>query len=233
MTDYAGFLQNLDSLRERVARACAACGRGADEVAVLPVTKNHPAEAAGYAFRAGLRAVGENRVQEAEGKIPLLDSGLDWELIGHLQGNKARRAAGLFSRIQSVDSARLLERLDAASREAGKTLRVLLQINSGRDPAKFGAEIEDAPALLEAALSCRNLRVEGLMAVAPLDEDLDSASRAFSALRGLRDSLSASFGVPLPELSMGMSGDLERAVAEGSTMIRVGTFLFGGRDYSK
>lgn len=233
MIPFEQFERNLNALYERIAQACYNCGRAPDEVALLPVTKNHPAAAAEYALRAGLQSVGENRVQEAEGKIPMLASSLRWELIGHLQSNKARKAAELFDRIQSVDSARLLQKLDASAKELGKTLRVLLQINSGCDPAKFGAEIEDAPALMEAALSCANIRVEGLMAIAPLDENPDSASRAFSALRTLRDRLEADFGAKLPELSMGMSGDMERAVAEGSTMIRVGTFLYGARDYSK
>ncbi len=232
MVDFAQFEASLALLKERVESACAACGRDAGEVAILPVTKNHPADAARFALAAGLGRAGENRVQEAEEKVPAVP-GLEWELIGHLQANKARRAAGLFSRIQSVDSLRLASRLDAAAGELGKRLRILLQINSGRDPAKFGADIEDAPALLEGALSLPNLSVEGLMTVAPIDSTLDAASRAFAALREIRDGLSSSFGVPLPELSMGMSGDLERAVAEGSTMVRVGTFLFGERDYAK
>ena len=230
MISFAQFEQNLNALRERIASACSSCGRAANEVAFLPVTKNHPVEAALYAQKAGLRAVGENRVQEAEDKIPLAGGLLEWELIGHLQTNKAKRTAELFARVQSADSVKLLQKLDAASASLNKTLRVFLQINAGRDPAKFGAEIEDAPALLEAALNCKNLRVEGLMTIAPLDENLDVASRTFSVLRNLRDNLETEFRVKLSELSMGMSDDLERAVAEGSTMLRVGTSLFGGRN---
>ena len=230
MVSFEEFSQNLRRLKERVESACASCGRGAADVKILPVTKNHPADAALYALRSGIAAVGENRVQEAEQKIPLA-SGLQWELIGHLQSNKAKKAAELFDRIESVDSVHLAQKLDSAAASLGKNLRVLLQINAGRDPAKFGAEIEDAPSLLEKVLEMQNLKVEGLMTIAPLDENLDSASRAFANLRNLRDKLRADFGVGLEELSMGMSGDLERAVAEGSTIVRVGTFLFGQRVY--
>ena len=230
MVSFEEFSQNLKRLQERVENACASCGRKSADVKILPVTKNHPAGAAQYALRAGLLSVGENRVQEAEQKIPQVQ-GLQWELIGHLQTNKAKKAAELFGRVQSLDSARLAQKLNSAAAALGKNLRVLLQVNAGRDPAKFGAEIEEAPSILEEILKLPNLKIEGLMTIAPLDENLDSASRAFANLRNLRDKLGAEFGAELGELSMGMSGDLERAIAEGSTLIRVGTFLYGQRIY--
>lgn len=230
MISFEEFSQNLKRLQERVENACASCGRKGADVKILPVTKNHPFGAAQYALRSGLAAVGENRVQEAEQKIPQVE-GLQWELIGHLQTNKAKKAAELFDRIESVDSVHLAQKLNSAAAALGKNLRVLLQVNAGRDPAKFGAEIEEAPAVLEAILKMPNLKIEGLMTIAPLDENLDSASRAFANLRVLRDKLGAEFGAELNELSMGMSGDLERAIAEGSTLIRVGTFLYGQRIY--
>lgn len=230
MISFDEFSQNLNRLKERIGLACASCGRNPDEVRILPVTKNHPVDAALHAQKAGLLSVGENRVQEAEGKIPL-SNGISWELIGHLQSNKAKKAVMLFDRVQSLDSVHLAVKLNSEAEKAGKVLRVLMQVNSGRDPAKFGAEIEEAPKLLEEILKLSNLKVEGLMAIAPLDEDLASASRAFSNSRNLRDRLSSEFDVALPELSMGMSGDLECAIKEGSTLIRVGTFLFGERIY--
>jgi pyridoxal phosphate enzyme (YggS family) len=153
-----------------------------------------------------------------------------WELIGHLQSNKAKLAAQHFDRIQSVDTEKLLGLLDRAAADLGKSLPVLLQINAGRDPAKFGAELEDAPRLLDAALAQRHLRVEGLMAIAPLSSDPAVAQRTFATLRELRDRLAAQTGAPLRELSMGMSGDLAAAIAAGSTMVRVGTALFGTRE---
>jgi len=209
--------------------ACIRAGRPAAEVRLLAVTKTHPAAAAEYAARYGLRAVGENRVQEGMEKRAQCTMPLEWELIGHLQSNKAKLAVAHFDRVQSVDSEKLLRVLAQAAEAQSKTLPVLLQINAGNDPAKFGAEPADAPRLLELALALPTLRVEGLMTIAPLSEDRDVARRTFANLRTIRDTLSAQFGVALPELSMGMSGDLAEAIAEGSTLVRVGTALFGQR----
>jgi pyridoxal phosphate enzyme (YggS family) len=229
MVTYPEFEQRAQAVLARVRAACAACGRDPSSVHLLPVTKTHPLDAAVFAHRLGLPAVGENRVQEAAAKRPLAPSGLRWELIGHLQSNKAKLAVETFDRIQTVDRADLAARLGRLAGEAGKALPVLLQVNSGDDPAKFGCDLADAPALLDAALAQPALRVEGLMVIAPLSEDPDVARRAFDALRECRDRLAASRGVALPELSMGMSGDLEAAVAAGSTCIRVGSALYGER----
>jgi pyridoxal phosphate enzyme (YggS family) len=226
---YEEFKSRADALRAQIAAACARAGRDPGSVELLAVTKTHPAAAADYASRYGLRAVGENRVQEAVEKQPLCTAPIAWELIGHLQSNKARLAAAHFDRVQSVDSEKLLNHLDGAAAGLGKVLPVLLQINAGRDPAKFGAEPEDAPRLLEAALGKKNLRIDGFMTIAPLSDDPAVAARTFAALRTLRDDLAARFGVPLRELSMGMSGDLETAVLAGSTQVRVGSALYGAR----
>ena len=226
---YEEFLSNLTALRSRVASACAAAGRDAGSVTILPVTKTHPVEAALHAVRAGIATVGENRVQEALPKIEAArGKGVRWELIGHLQSNKAKLAAAAFDRIQSVDSDKLLDLLDRAAGEAGRKLAVLLQLNAGNDPAKSGASAEDAPRLVEHAAAKTHLRVEGLMTIAPLSDDPAVARRTFAALREIRDRL-ATPALPLRELSMGMTGDLAEAIAEGSTMIRVGTALFGTR----
>lgn len=227
--DYETFHRRADELRTRMTAACAAAGRNPAEVTLLPVTKTHPAAAAEYAARYGFAAVGENRVQEGLEKRALAPAGLRWELIGHLQSNKARLAATHFDRIQGVDSARLLAALDRAAGEIGKTLPVLLQINAGEDPAKFGAGPAEAPRLLEASLACPHLRVEGLMTIAPLADDPAVARRTFARLRTIRDGLAALAGSPLAVLSMGMTGDLEAAIAEGSTLVRVGTALYGPR----
>lgn len=230
--DSSIFAANLSQIRARLAAVCARAGRDASEVRLLPVTKNHPAEAARLAFAAGLRAVGENRVQEALEKMDAADPALEWELIGPLQSNKARKAAERFARIQTVDRPKIARALQERAEELGRRLRVLLQINAGDDPAKSGASLADAPALLEASLGCPNLVVEGLMTIAPLSDDPEVARRCFAALRGCRDRLAADFGAPLPELSMGMSDDLEAAVLEGSTMVRVGSALYGARNYA-
>ena len=229
MITFEEFQTRADANHARIAAACARAGRAPSEVALLAVTKTHPATAADYAARPGLAAVGEHRVQEAAEKKPLAAPGLRWELIGHLQSNKARLAAQTFDRIQSVDGEKLLNHLDRAAGELGKTLAVLLQINAGNDPAKFGADPADAPRLLEAALARKNLRIDGLMTIAPLSDDPAVAVRTFENLRAIRDDLAARFGAPLRELSMGMSGDLESAIAAGSTTVRIGTALFGGR----
>lgn len=233
LISYADFVARADAIRARIAEACRAAGRDPAEVELLAVTKTHPAAAADYAARYGLRAVGENRVQEAVEKRPLATGQVQWELIGHLQSNKAKLAAAHFDRVQSVDSEKLLRHLDRAAAELGRTLPILLQINAGNDPAKFGADLADAPRLLEAALANKSLRVDGLMTIAPLGasdaETTAHAERTFHNLRTLRDELAARFGTPLRVLSMGMTGDLAIAIACGSTMVRVGTALFGGR----
>jgi pyridoxal phosphate enzyme (YggS family) len=226
------FAQGLAAVQARIQTACQAAGRDPASVRLLPVTKNHPAEAVALAAAAGLDAVGENRVQEAAGKqaeCAALGVQVRWELIGHLQSNKAKLVARHFDRVQSVDSAKLLDLLDREAAAAGRLLPVLLQINAGNDPAKFGAEPVDTPALFEHALGKRALRIDGLMTIAPLSEDPAVARRTFANLRAIRDQLVARFAVALPELSMGMTTDLEAAIAEGSTIVRVGTALFGER----
>lgn len=229
MVTYAEFEARAQALLARVAAACSAAGRDPASVRILPVTKTHPVDAAEFAARFGFAAVGENRVQEAAAKRPLAPAGLRWQLIGHLQSNKAKLAVATFDRIQSVDSPDLAARLGRLAAEQGKVLPVLLQVNSGDDPAKFGCDLADAPRLLDAALASPALRVEGLMAIAPLSDDPAVARRTFDRLRECRDTLAARAGLALPELSMGMSGDLEPAVAAGSTCLRVGSALFGAR----
>ena len=228
--DYNQFCVRAAAVRSQIAGACDRCGRRSEEVELLAVTKSHPWAAVEFAARYGLRAVGENRVQEGVDKRAQGAAAIAWELIGHLQSNKAKLAAAHFDRVQSVDSEKLLALLDRAAAEGGKVLPILLQINAGADPAKFGAEPADAPRLLELALTKRALRIDGLMTIAPLSEDPDVARRTFANLRAIRDELAVKFGVPLRELSMGMSSDFALAIAEGSTLIRVGSALFGTRE---
>jgi pyridoxal phosphate enzyme (YggS family) len=232
--DFETFSARADKLRGLMQEACRAVGRDPLSVKLLPVTKTHPPAAADYVVRYGLPAVGENRVQEAVEKRAAVGGSLRWELIGHLQSNKAKLAATHFDRVQSVDSEKLIQHLARAAADQGKVLPILLQVNAGNDPAKFGAEPADAPRLLEAALAQPTLRVDGFMTIAPLgaspEETKAHARRTFANLRRLRDELAARFGTALPELSMGMTGDFAEAIAEGSTIIRVGTALFGPRE---
>lgn len=230
---YEEFARRADAVRAQIAAACAKAGRDPNRVELLAVTKTHPASAVDHAARYGLRAVGENRVQEAVEKKPQTTAKIAWELIGHLQSNKAKLAAQHFDRVQSVDSEKLLNHLDRAAGELGRVLPILLQINAGDDPAKFGADLAGAPRLLDLALAKKELRVDGFMTIAPLGatpvETAAHAQRTFENLRRLRDDLAARTGKPLSELSMGMTSDLEIAVAAGSTLVRVGTALFGQR----
>lgn len=231
--DYETFRSRADYLIAQMAEACRTAQRDPRSAILLPVTKTHPPEAAEYAAKYGLTTVGENRVQETVEKRALVSAPLRWELIGHLQSNKARLAAIHCDRIQSVDSEKLLKQLDRSAGELGKKLAILLQINAGNDPAKFGAEPADAPRLLEAALGLPHLQVDGLMTIAPLgitpDETSELARRTFANLRTIRDELAVRSGLPLRELSMGMTGDFAIAIAEGSTLVRIGTALFGSR----
>ncbi|MEO0509184.1 MAG: YggS family pyridoxal phosphate-dependent enzyme [Verrucomicrobiota bacterium] len=231
MISYDQFSENLTKVMARIRAASHQSSRDLDEISLLPVTKNHPVDAVEYAVRSGLPAVGENRVQEAADKRCSYADGVRWELIGHLQSNKAKLAVDNFDRIQSVDSAKILNRLQRFSEEADKVLPILIQCNTGKDPNKYGFPVDAMDVAVENALQASHLRLDGLMTIAPLDDDPDVAKAAFESLRDLRDRLAAKFGVPLSELSMGMTGDLEIAIAAGSTQIRVGTALYGARDY--
>jgi pyridoxal phosphate enzyme (YggS family) len=227
---YTAFCDHVAEVQSRIVESCARAGRNPAEVCLLPVTKTQPPEVVQFVVQhGGFAAVGENRVQETADKRPRVAGGLRWELIGHLQSNKARQAVELFERVQSVDRAKVLTALDRAAGEQGRRLAVLLQVNAGNDPAKFGVDPEAAPALLEQALQLPHLRVDGLMTIAPLSDDPTVARRTFARLREIRDDLVKRFGLPLNELSMGMSGDLDAAIAEGSTLVRVGSALFGAR----
>ena len=231
MIDSTTFKNNLASVQKRMALSCKACGRSYESVKLLPVTKNQPIDAVDFAVRSGLGSVGENRVQEASDKRSSYPANVFWELIGHLQSNKAKDAVATFDRIQSVDSLKLIRRLDCYSGELGKRLPILLQFNTGEDPKKYGFAVDDASQVLEIAMNADNLQVDGLMTIAPLNDNPDVTRIAFERLRDLRDGLSEHFGLALNELSMGMSGDLEAAIAAGSTQIRVGSALYGPRTY--
>lgn len=231
MLSYEIFSENCNRVLARMRAACEQCGRAPESVALLPVTKTHPVAAAEYAARFGFNSVGENRVQEAAEKRAQFSATLRWELIGHLQSNKAKHAVETFERIQSVDTPELAKRIDRLAGDAGKIMPVLLQANAGGDPAKFGsADFSSLQQLAETAGALPHLRIDGLMTIPALDADVAVARRAFETLRGWREKLEAQLGRKLPELSMGMSCDLEIAIAAGSTMVRIGTALFGARE---
>ena len=220
---------NIAPIRSRLAAAAARAGRSPDDVHIVAVTKGQPLDRAREAVAEGLLELGESRVQEALGKQAAWpDAPVRWHLLGHLQRNKVRLVVGRFALIQSLDSVRLADALDAAAAAAGLVQEVLLEVNVGREPQKTGASPDEVPLLLAHATRLPHLAVRGLMTIAPFTEDADVQRRTFRELRLLRDSL-ATADVSLGVLSMGMSGDFEIAVEEGATMVRLGTVLFGER----
>ncbi len=221
------FAERLKNVEQRIAVACEKAGRSRDSVRLLAVSKTRPPEAVREAADCGLRLFGENRVQEAQSKIAMCPHGLEWHLIGHLQSNKAKVAVRYFQMIHSVDSLKLLQALEA---HAGTTLPVLLQVNVSGEAAKFGMKPEEVAGVIEAANQMQKCEVHGLMTIPPFSPDPEKTRVHFSSLRNLRDRLQDETGTPLPELSMGMSHDLEVAIEEGSTWVRIGTDLFGKRE---
>jgi len=226
---------NVAAVRERIASAARRAARKPDEIALMAVTKTQPPERIREAYEAGLRIFGESRVQEFAGKVDTLRDlkAAEWHMIGHLQTNKAAKTAELFRAVDSVDSLKLAEKLDAAARALGKKLDVLIEINVGGEAAKSGVA-PDSLALEELLTSASRLEAlafRGLMTVPPFTDNPEGARPYFRKLRQLRDVISARKlpGIAMDELSMGMSHDFEVAIEEGSTCVRVGTAIFGER----
>lgn len=222
----------LTAVRGRIDAAARSAGRDPASVRLVAVSKTFPLDAIREAFAAGQREFGENRVQEALQKISgSADLPIRWHLIGHLQTNKARKAGPAFAVIQSVDSVELLEKLDHAAADMGKSPELLIQVDLAGEATKFGAPLAEVPRLFDAAAACRAASVVGLMTLPPLAKSPEDARPWFRRLRALRDDWQTA-GVPasmLRELSMGMSGDFEVAIQEGATIVRVGTAIFGSR----
>ena len=222
----------LSEVRARIDAAARGAGRDPSAIQLVAVSKTFPIDAVREAYAAGQRDFGENRVQEALEKIAAsADLPARWHLLGHLQTNKARKAAPAFAMIQSVDSVDLLRKLDAAAADAGHAPSLLVQVDLAGEATKFGARPEEVPGILEAGSSCRAARVVGLMTIPPIPEDPEDARPWFRQLHELREGWLAA-GIPpemLRELSMGMSGDFEVAIQEGATIVRVGTAIFGSR----
>jgi pyridoxal phosphate enzyme (YggS family) len=222
--------ERLRSVRHRVDAAASDCGRDPAAITLISVSKTFPAEVVNEAVAAGATDLGENRVQEALAKKPGV-SPARWHLIGPLQRNKARAALGVFDIVHTVDRCEIADRLQylLAEHWPERRLDVLLEINVADEPQKAGALPEEAGELLDHVLNCDRLSVRGLMAIPPWAKDPEASRTWFRKLRELRDRLEGERGHPLPELSMGMSHDFEVAIAEGATMVRVGTAIFGPR----
>ncbi|MGB7848777.1 MAG: YggS family pyridoxal phosphate-dependent enzyme [Candidatus Acidiferrum sp.] len=224
--------ENLLRVKEQIASAVNQAGRSAEEITLIGVSKTHPAVVIQEAFDNGLRHFGENRVQEWEGKrAQVADLPARWHLIGHLQSNKAAKAAKLFHSIDAVDDFALAQKLDRACFDlpAGQRLRILIEVHIGGEESKSGVPVTGLPELTEKVLALERLELAGLMCIPPFLEKPEQVRPYFARLRELRDQLEARLGQRLPVLSMGMSHDFGAAIAEGATEIRVGTALFGTR----
>ncbi len=232
--------ERLAEVRERIARAAARAGRSPEEITLVAVSKGHPPEAVVEAYRLGLRDFGENRVEEAETKIPAVQAVLAaegqgddirWHMIGHIQSRKAKRVVTPYVLVHSVDRLKIAYRLNRFAGEVGRILPVLLEINVSGEPTKFGFSPAEVIEVMPEILALPNLRVRGLMTMAPLVENPEEVRPVFAALRRLRDQLARTYPeVDWRHLSMGMTNDFEVAIEEGATIVRIGTAIFGRRE---
>ena len=228
--------QNIEEIRGRMAQAAARSGRKPEDVLLIAVTKLHEHDEIEEAIAAGVTDIAENKVQEIQKKFDQIHSPVNWHLIGHLQTNKVKYIIDKVVMIHSVDSVHLAQEIDKRAAAAGKTMDVLLQVNAAHEESKFGLDPKDVPQVFREILdSCPNVKIRGLMHIAPWSEDPEEIRPYFKEVKDLFDTLAA---VEHPNadfkyLSMGMSHDFETAIEEGANIIRVGTSIFGERDYSK
>jgi len=220
---------NLEEIRRRMAEAARRSGRDPASVRLVAVSKTYPAESVAAAAATGQRIFGESRVQESRDKIPACPPGLEWHFIGHLQKNKVRQALPLFPFFHSIDSTALAGAIDRIAGETGVKAQGLLEVNVSGEETKHGFTPEELRAQFPTLLKLPHLRIRGLMTMAPYSDNPEDARPVFRTLRELRDELQSTHQHPLPELSMGMSGDFEPAIEEGATLVRVGSSIFGAR----
>jgi pyridoxal phosphate enzyme (YggS family) len=222
--------KNHSSVMQRISTAARACGRDPQSIQLVAAAKGQPAPLVREALDTGVGIVGENYIQEAQAKFEILsDPSIRWHFIGRLQSNKAKYAVRMFELIHSVDSVKLAAELDKQARKAGKTQQILVQVNISREPSKAGVGQEQALELIRSILTFSNIRVQGLMTMPPYFDAPERARPYFAALRRLRDQAQQDLGIPLKNLSMGMTGDFEVAIQEGATLVRIGTAIFGVR----
>ena len=222
--------KNLSEIHARIESAATRYGRKASEIQLVAVSKTHPPELIHEAFEAGQRAFGESRVQDALPKLDALPAGIEWHFIGHLQTNKIRKVVARFALFHGVDNENLAAQINRIAGELGVTANVLLEVNVSGEESKFGFAPENLPAALENLAPLPFLRIRGLMTMAPYSDNPEEARPFFAKLRELRNRLASQTGLPLSELSMGMSGDFEQGIAEGATIVRVGSAIFGSRE---
>ena len=221
---------NLDDVLSNIASAVSNASRVPGSVKLLAVSKTYPGDAILEAYKCNQRLFGENKIQELEVKVPSLPSDIEWHLIGHLQSNKVTKAVELADYIHAVDSSKLVGRIDRIACEKGRKPKILLEVNVSGEESKFGLTPENVEACAKIASECENIKLVGLMTMAPFGADDAELRKIFSSLRKLRDELQSKLGVILPELSMGMSSDYKIAIEEGATIVRIGTSIFGKRN---
>lgn len=226
--------ENLETVKERIQNACRRAGRNPDEVTLIAVSKTKPVEMLQEAYEAGVREFGENKPQELRDKYPCLPQDIHWHMIGHLQRNKIKYLIDKVCLIHSVDSLRLAEAIDEEAGKRGLRVSVLAEVNMAGEESKFGVTPQETPSFVEALSRFPHLRVEGLMTIAPFTEHPEENRPYFRNLKKLSVDIQAKNidNVCMRHLSMGMTGDFEVAVEEGATMVRVGTGIFGARDYT-
>jgi pyridoxal phosphate enzyme (YggS family) len=221
--------ENLESIRRRMKAACERAGRAPESAALVAVSKTHPPDSVRAAADGGQLLFGESKIQEAKAKIPLCPGKCRWHFIGHLQSNKVRDAVEWFEMIESVDSLPLAREISRRCEQAAKTMPILLEVNVAGESSKFGYAPDRLLAELEELNALPKIEIHGLMTVPPFAAEPEKTRPFFRRLRELKAECEQSLGVPLPHLSMGMSGDFETAIEEGATLVRIGTALFGPR----
>jgi len=223
--------QNLEILKTRIDYACTKAGRPSHRITLIAVTKTVPVETIELALDAGIKTIGENRVQEAQEKFSLIGNKVEWHLIGHLQTNKVKKALEIFSMIQSIDSLHLAAEIEKRANALNKTVPVLIEVNTSQEATKFGVNPNELYGLIKDMLPLSHLQISGLMTIGPglAIEDKEKSRPCFRLLYELRQKSETEFGIKLPYLSMGMTSDFEVAIEEGSNMIRIGTAIFGQR----
>jgi len=227
----AQIARNLQTVQSQIGEAALAVGRAADSVRLVAVSKTMPADIVRFAYEAGQRIFGENRVQDLYGKVSELPDDCEWHFIGPLQKNKVRPAVQVADWLHTLDSVALVERVERIATGENRRLKVLVQVNVSGEESKHGCTMADAEGVVRAALKSSRLECVGLMTIPPYMAPDDELRGIFRQLRELRDSLESSTGARLPELSMGMSGDFRVAIEEGATLVRIGTAIFGARNY--
>lgn len=223
---------NYNSILDLSAAAAQRSGRGMESVKIIAVSKTVPHEVVQEAVDAGMFLFGESKIQEAKNKIPRLTGDFSFHLIGHLQSNKAKDAVALFDVIQSIDSYNIAKKVDSEAGKIGKVQKILIQANVSGEKTKSGTDIDEALNLAEACLALNNVALLGFMTIGPLSEDTMLIRKCFADTRNILEKTNARLGTSMTELSMGMSGDFEAAIEEGATMIRIGSLIFGNRNYT-